>query len=201
MKECKVIKDVSIIVKWELAIRRGIRKGKFTERQYLFFLLALGTGLQFEELINIKYEDLKLVSRLTNGTGRPKELMYIELPSKFKRRKIREIIFPDNCKKKIEELQKKYSDDVYLFQNKSSNMIGKPPAAWTVTFIRNFLVESAEMGGVPAESFGASMLRKSFGYFQLKHGDWSLRDLQRYFEMRSVSLLKKYLDVTDEESD
>ncbi len=36
-----------------------------------------------------------------------------------------------------------------------------------------------------------------YDYFQLKYGDWALRELQRYFEMRSIKLLKEYLDITD----
>lgn len=201
MKECKVIKDISLVMKWERAFKKRVKQGKFSERQFLFFLLGLGTGLQYEELIRIKYEDLKLKMLLTNAKGRPKEVMYIVLPSKSKRRKVREIMFPADCKKRIEQLRKEYSDDTYLFQNKSSNMVGKPPASWSVDTVRRFLTESAEAIGMSEESIGAALLRKTFGYLQLKHGGWTLRDLQQYFEMRSIKLVKEYVGITGKEFD
>jgi len=199
--KCQPIKKQSQVVNWEQTIKDGVRQGKYTQRQYLFFLLALGTGLNYDELAQIKYEDIELSTEQINPVGRPKELMYIMLDSKRYPRKIRKIIFPDNCRKMIKELIRENPEDVYLFQSKILGYQNRPPAYWAPEYIRQFLQRSAKESGIPTEAFGASMLRKTFGYFQLKYSGWTLRELQRYFEMRSINLLKEYLDISDEEFD
>jgi integrase len=196
--KCRPIKKQSLIVNWEQAIKEGIRRGEYTERQYLFFLLALGTGLNYDELAQIKYEDLKLSNEKINSSGPPVEIMYILLESKRYPEKTRRIIFPDNCRKMIKELIKENPNDVYLFQSKMFGYENRPAIYWAPEYIRKFLQKSAKESGMPTESFGASMLRKTFGYFQLKYSKWTLRELQQYFEMRSINLLKEYLDITDE---
>lgn len=199
--KCQSIKKQSQVVNWEQEIKDGVRQGKYTPRQYLFFLLALGTGLNYDELAQIRYEDIKLSKEQINSIGRPREIMYIVLASRRYPDKTRRIIFPDNCKKMIKELIKENPDDVYLFQSKVLGYQNRPAAFWAPEYIRQFLQKSARESGIPTEAFGASMLRKTFGYFQLKYTGWTLRELQRYFEMRSINLLKEYLDITDEKFD
>jgi integrase len=196
MNACKVIKDISTIAKWELYIKKGVKQGKYKQKHYLLFLLGLGTGLQFPELINLKYTDLKV--KPGNETSDGKEQMYIVLKSKYSRIIEREIVFPEKCKKLVDEIHIERPDEIYLFQSESMNKKNKL-SSWTTPYVRRFLEETAVAAGISNDCIGVTMLRKSFGYFQLKYGDWKLRDLQRYFEMRSINLLREYLDLSDDE--
>ncbi len=197
----KLITSPSIVAKWERKIKKGVKLGLYTDKQYLFFLLALGTGLDVDEIIPIKYEDLQLKSVHVKAKGRPKEFMYIELPSKFKRKKCREILFPDKCRDLIGEMREKYPDEVYLFQNNEFCNRNKPPIPWSGGYVRTFLADSAAASGISSERFGGHMLKRTFGYFQLKYDGWTWQDLRVHFEMRTVKDVKDYLGITDEEFD
>ena len=197
----KIIENPSITAKWERKIRKGVREGRYTDKQYLFFLMTLGTGLDIDEILRIKYEDLQLKSVHLKDKGRPKEFMYILLESRYKRKKHREILFPDKCKDLIREMRERYPDEVYLFQNNEFCQKNKPPIPWSGGYGRRFLAETAEASGISSERFGGHMLRRTFGYFQLKYVGWTLQDLREYFEMRTVGELKSYLGITDEKFD
>ncbi len=199
MNKCQIIKSAEQVAKWESEIKKRIKNGNMSSRQYLFFLLGLGTGLQTTELVQIKFEDLHIVKRQLNDNEQPQEIMYILLKSKLTRGKMKEIIFPEKCKNMIKEFRLKYPEDLYLFQNKAVNAKKDSPTVWSSFYIYQFLTESARASGITKGTISATTLRKTFGYFQLKYGDWSLLKLKWYFDMRSINLLKEYLGITDED--
>ena len=184
----KPVKSVKDLRKWEKYIEKN---GSL--KQLAYFVLGLDTGLAPYFLCNLKWEDIRQEKQTA-----PIEVIdyYLLVPSKIQEEP-RKIYLSSKSVNILRQLRDKKPDDVFVFQSEAPNRKRVKPIHESA--MRHMLRESAKDAGIAkGEAIGPITLRKSFGYHHLVHGTWSLHELMRYFEQRSLKATKNYVDITDE---
>ena len=185
----KPVKSVKDLRKWEKYIEKN---GSL--KQLAYFVLGLDTGLAPYFLCNLKWEDIRQEKQTA-----PIEVIdyYLLVPSKIQEEP-RKIYLSSKSVNILRQLRDKRPDDVFVFQSEAPNCRKKIKPIHEPA-MRHMLRESAKDAGIAKdEAVGPITLRKSFGYHHLVHGTWSLHELMRYFEQRSLKATKNYVDITDE---
>ncbi len=184
------IKNALDLRKWDQYIEANCSR-----KIHTYFLLGLDLGLLPTFLLTLKWDDIKLEKK---GNLIGKVEPYILMPSKIQDEP-RKFYFNDRTLAALDKLRSENPDDVYIFQNSYRNSKKDKPAPMTSRYISSCLSDAAKKSQITLPGdVGAVTLRKCFGYHHLVHGDWSLHEMMRYFEQRSLSFTKHYLDITDE---
>ena len=185
----KPVKSVKDLRKWEKHIEQTGSLKLLT-----YFVLGLDTGLAPYLLCNLKWADIRQEKQ-----SEPIEVIdyYLQVPSKIQVEP-RKIYLSGKSVAVLRQLREKYPEDVFIFQSAAPGSRKKAKAIHE-SALRQILRQSAkEIGIMKDEAVGPITLRKSFGYHHLVHGTWSLHELMRYFEQRSLKATKNYVCITDE---
>jgi len=184
----KPVKSVKDLRKWEKQIEKS---GSLKLLSY--FVLGLDTGLPPCFLCNLKWADIQHEKQ-----SGPIEVIdhFLLVPSKIQDEP-RKIYLSSKTIAVMRQLREKYPEELYVFQSNSPNQKKLRPVHENA--MRQMLRESAKEAGIAKdEAIGPITLRKSFGYHHLVHGTWTLHELMRYFEQRTLKATKTYVDITDE---
>ncbi len=186
------IKDYTKVIKWENKINSLVKKGKYNYKHLAYFTLGLGTGLQPGILQNLKWEDIK--TKESDG----EKYQYITIKSSLII-KTKEIPFSEKASQILAKLRESKPNDIYVFQSEKPTL--NKIAPWSLSYIGSFLSESAKDSGIIEDGTHVwnLTLRKTYGYFMVTIDKWTIRDLQREFEMRTQELTRQYIGLTDEE--
>lgn len=185
----KPVKSVKDLRKWEKHIEEN---GSL--KLLAYFVLGLDTGLAPYFLCNLKWEDIQHEKQTTLI-----EVIdyYLLVPSKIQEEP-RKIYLSSKSVNILRKLREKKPDDIFVFQSEAPNCRKKIKPIHE-NAMRHMLRESAKDAGIAkGEAIGPITLRKSFGYHHLVHGTWSLHELMRYFEQRSLKATKNYVGITNE---
>lgn len=167
------------------------------QKIHAYLILALDTGMLPSVLQALKWSDLKTEEQ---GDAFKYTEVYFEVKTRVKWDKPRKKIYVS--KRTVEELnrlRKANPDDRYIFQSRSPHA-RKSPRPLTIQRITLELKRTAVASEIISEDepLGVVTLRKCFGYHHVVHGNWTVHEMMRYLEQRSLKITSRYLDLPEE---
>lgn len=163
------------------SIKRYLKK--HSERDYTLFVIGINTGLKINEILELKCSDVLTSENII------KEYLKLKLDDE------KETSVYVNAKVRIalqDYLEKLPTvEDSYLFMSPKTN---KPITRQQAHRIIHQAVEGAGIEG----KYGASSMRKTYGYHAYKQGV-SVSLIQKHFHHGSLAETMKYLGISEEE--
>lgn len=160
------------------AMKQVLRK-RFTERDYIMFIIGINTGLRIGDILSLKTDDV-----IGLADKRDKRLLVYE----GKTDKPRQISFKNTWKEVYEYAQT--VDSVWLFPSRQGSKAISTTQAYRV------LSKAAWWNGI--EGVGTHTLRKTFGYHMYKINK-DVAQLQSIFNHSSPDVTLRYIGITDDE--
>lgn len=187
----KPIKSVLDIRQWEKILEKD-----GPEKIHVYFRLGLDTGMLPSFLQKLKWTDLKTEEQ---GEHLKRTGIYFKVATKVEWDKPYKKIYLSDCSMKLlDQLRTHHPDDIYIFQSRSPHA-RKNPRPLTIQRITLELKRTAVASGIIPEDepFGVVALRKCFGYHHVVHGNWTVHEMMRYLEQRSLKITSQYLDLPE----
>ncbi|PLT32964.1 tyrosine-type recombinase/integrase [Bacillus sp. V5-8f] len=156
-----------------------------SERDYLFFVLGINTGLKVNEILNLKVKDV------VDEQGNIKN--FCTLPA-YENHPEKEVYLNGKAKNALfsYSLTSRFESEDYLFVSPKTN---KPITRQQVHRIIHQAVDGLGIQG----KYGVSSMRKTFGYHAYKQGV-SLTLIQKHFHHATPSETLKYLGIQKDEN-
>jgi integrase len=155
-----------------------------SERDFLFFIMGINTGLRVNEILEIKVQDV------LDEKGNVKN--FYNLPA-YEQQPEKQVYLNTKTKKALTDYIKasKLLDNEYLFVSPKTK---KPITRQQAHRIIHQAVDALGLNG----KYGASSLRKTFGFHAYKQGI-ALSLIQKHFHHSTPSETLKYLGITRDE--
>lgn len=169
IKDVQPIRDKKQLENMKWALKRFC-----SERDYMFFLIGINTGLRVGDLLKLKVSDVKRKKKIIIKEGKTKKTRTIQL---------------DNIYNQIQEYVKTVDSEWLFPSRKGDNPI-------TTTQAYRQLQKAAEMSEV--ESIGTHTMRKTFGYWFYKQTK-DVAKLQMILNHAHPEITLRYIGITGEE--
>ncbi|PLT30441.1 tyrosine-type recombinase/integrase [Peribacillus deserti] len=154
-----------------------------SERDYLLFVMGINTGMKISEMLGIKAGDVLCGNE---------SIAFYQIPCEETVHK-KEIYFNSKVRSALEHyiFNSGLTPNDYLFASlKTKNPISRQQA-------HRIIHDAIDHLGIKGK-FGASSMRKTFGYHAYKKGV-SISIIQEYYHHAAPSETYKYLGITKEE--
>ncbi|AXN39477.1 tyrosine-type recombinase/integrase [Peribacillus butanolivorans] len=176
MEYVEAFKDINQISKIKTYLRAH------SSRDYLLFVLGINTGMKINEMLEIT------VSNVLDETGKIKEFY----EQRMENEEVTQIYLNLKVRTALQEYLKgsKVIEGQFLFLSPKTK---KPITRQQAHRIIHDAVEGAGLTG----KFGASSMRKTFGYHAYKQGV-SLSLIQKHYHHSSPSETLKYIGISKE---
>lgn len=184
----KPVKDLGGLMRW-----RKYVKCHYSQKHYVFFILALDTGIAPGKLLKLTWEQIENQTIFDPVSGEQLEMTLLRLLELTKAGNKKLIKISDEDAQEIKQLRAGMVDDVYLFQTETRRLSGIAQP-WSQGYVTAFLKESAASSGLQ-EKVGFLTLQKTWGYQLAVRGNYTLSEIQRILGQRSLAATRSYLDV------
>lgn len=149
------------------------------ERDYMFFLIGINTGLRISDILKLKVKDVKNKTHVLikeQKTGKPKRFL-INSP----------------LQKEVRNYIKNKAEEEFLFQSRKGD--NKP-----ISRIQAYRILDQAAQILNLEEIGTHTLRKTFGYWHYQQNK-DVAILQDIFNHSSPSVTLRYIGITDDMKD
>lgn len=188
----KPVKDLGGLMRW-----RKYVKCHYSQKHYVFFILALDTGIAPGKLLKLTWEQIENQTIFDPVSGEQLEMTLLRLSELTKAGSKMLIRISDDDAQEIKQLRAATANDVYLFQTETRRLSGTAQP-WSQGYVTAFLKESAASSGLK-EKVGFLTLQKTWGYQLVVRGNYALSEIQRILGQRSLAATRNYLNITDKD--
>ena len=148
---------------------------EISDREYIFFLFGMWTGLRNRDILTLKKKDVT--------------------PTHILQGPYRKVVMHSQLRKELERYTEEKKDSSLLFPSRETGEGGKEKAVSVRTIHRNY--QRAARKAKCEIRVGLLTARKTFGYrFYSQIGD--LFALRAHFNHRMIDDTKRYLDLEEE---
>ena len=188
----KPVKDLGGLMRW-----RKYVKCHYSQKHYVFFILALDTGVAPGKLLKLTWKQIENQTIFDPVSGEQLEMTLLRLSELTKAGNKMLIRISDDDAREIKQLRAATANDVYLFQTETRRLSGIAQP-WSQGYVTAFLKESAASSGLQ-EKVGFLTLQKTWGYQLAVRGNYALSEIQRILGQRSLTVTRSYLNITNED--
>lgn len=132
----KPVKDLGGLMRW-----RKYVKCHYSQKHYVFFILALDTGIAPGKLLKLTWEQIENQTIFDPVSGEQLEMTLLRLLELTKAGNKKLIKISDEDAQEIKQLRAGMVDDVYLFQTETRRLSGIAQP-WSQGYVTAFLKES-----------------------------------------------------------
>lgn len=186
------VKDLGGLIRW-----RKYVKCHYSQKHYVFFILALDTGIAPGKLLKLTWEQIENQTIFDPVSGEQLEMTLLQLSELTKAGNKMLIKISDDDAQEIKQLRAATVNDVYLFQSETRRLSGTAQP-WSQGYVTAFLKGSAASSGLK-EQVGFLTLQKTWGYQLVVRGNYALGEIQQILGQRSLAATRSYLNLTDED--
>lgn len=188
----KPVKDLGGLMRW-----RKYVKYHYSQKHYVFFILALDTGVAPGKLLKLTWKQIENQTIFDPVSGEQLEMTLLRLSELTKAGNKMLIRISDDDAREIKQLRAATANDVYLFQSETRRLSGAAQP-WSQGYVAAFLKGSATSSGLQ-EKVGYLTLQKTWGYQLAVRENYALREIQRILGQRSLTVTRSYLNITNED--